>query len=75
MPITIDDIGDRMVDGKIVKIPDAEKQVIADEQNQAVVDTVVRQEAAKRENLIQDRMNKIVRDQAEAELRSEGKIT
>ncbi len=74
MPITKEDIGDRMLDGKIVKLSDKEKQAIADEQNASIAEQPVREAERVRESKITRRMDKIVRNQAVAELVSEGEI-
>ncbi len=75
MPITKEEIGDRMLDGKIIKLSDDEKQAIADEQNEAQAAIVVRDAKRVREGLILDRMDKIVRNQAVTELIRDGVIT
>lgn len=61
-----------MLDGKIVKLSDEEKQAIADEQNASVIEAAKAKVVKDRENLIQQRMDKIVRDQAIVELKAEG---
>lgn len=75
MLITKEKVGNRMLDGKIVKLSDDEKQSIADEQNQALADRIVREAKRAKENLILERMDRIVRNQAVAELTKEGFIT
>ena len=72
---TKEEISDRMVGGKIVKLTDEEKQTIADERTASEIEQ--EQSAIKnaREVLIRERMDKIVRDQAVSELEAEGVIT
>jgi len=71
---TKDEVADRMVDGQIVKLTDQEKQEIADERTANEIDHEQREKAELRDALIRKRMDKILREQAEIELRGEGLI-